>query len=124
TRERRRDRRVRALIGWRHRRAAGEEHCEEQALHAGASARADLSRARYLLTTTKNIGMRKMARNVADSMPPSTPMPMACWLAEPAPREMVSGSTPRPKASEVMMIGRSLRLAASSAASNTDLPAS
>ena len=34
---------------------------------------------------------------------------VARWLAEPAPLEMASGSTPRMKAKEVMMIGRKRR---------------
>ncbi|MNW02310.1 hypothetical protein D3C71_1980750 [compost metagenome] len=55
-------------------------------------------------------------------MPPSTPVPIARWLAELAPEASTSGTTPRPKASEVMMIGRKRRWAASIAASTTLLP--
>ena len=42
--------------------------------------------------------------------------------AEPAPVAMASGSTPTPKASEVMMMGRRRRRTASSVASNSALP--
>ena len=35
------------------------------------------------------------------------PVPIAFWLPEPAPVLMASGSTPSPKASEVMRMGRS-----------------
>ena len=46
-----------------------------------------------------------MARKVAVSMPPITPVPMAFWLPEPAP-EKSPGTTPRMKASEVIRMGR------------------
>ena len=59
---------------------------------------------------------------VAVAMPPITPVPIARWLAEPAPVEIASGSTPSMKASEVMMIGRKRSRIASSAASTTGLP--
>ncbi len=59
----------------------------------------------------------KIARKVAVSIPPITPVPIACWLAEPAPLLIASGSTPRMKASEVIRIGRRRSRAASSAAS-------
>ena len=45
-------------------------------------------------------------------MPPITPVPIARWLAEPAPVASTSGSTPRMNAIEVMMIGRKRRCAA------------
>ena len=47
-----------------------------------------------------------MARKVAVSMPPITPVPMAFWLPEPAPEEIARGTTPRMKASEVIRMGR------------------
>ncbi|MNL80919.1 hypothetical protein D3C87_2078900 [compost metagenome] len=47
---------------------------------------------------------------------------MARWLAEPAPEAMASGTTPRPKAMDVMTIGRKRRCAAVSADSITPLP--
>ncbi|MNY66818.1 hypothetical protein D3C86_2043070 [compost metagenome] len=50
-------------------------------------------------------------------MPPITPVPMACWLAEPAPLAMARGTTPRMNAIEVITIGRKRRRAASMAAS-------
>jgi hypothetical protein len=45
-------------------------------------------------TTTKNTGTKNTASTVPVIMPPSTPVPMARWLAEPAPLAMASGSTP------------------------------
>ena len=60
--------------------------------------------------STKNIGIMKMARKVAVSMPPITPVPIACWLAEPAPLPIASGSTPRTNASDVIRIGRNRSL--------------
>ena len=74
------------------------------------------------LTTTKNTGTKKIASSVAVIMPPITPVPMARWLAEPAPEETTSGNTPRMKAIEVMRIGRKRRCTASSVASITPLP--
>jgi hypothetical protein len=44
-------------------------------------------------------------------MPPITPVPIARWLAEPAPVAITSGSTPQMKASEVIRIGRKRRCA-------------
>ena len=75
-----------------------------------------------LRTTTKNTGTKNTASAVPVIMPPSTPVPMARWLAEPAPVASTSGSTPRPKASEVITIGRKRRCAAASADSITPLP--
>ncbi len=57
-------------------------------------------------------------------IPPITPVPMACWLAELAPVAIASGTTPRMNASEVMMIGRKRRRAASSVASIRSWPSS
>src|SRR5690606_9085971 len=57
-------------------------------------------------TTTKKTGTRNTASRVAVIMPLMTPVPMARWLPDPAPLAMTSGSTPRMKASEVMMMGR------------------
>jgi hypothetical protein len=54
-------------------------------------------------------------------MPPITPVPMARWLAEPAPGK-ASGSTPSVNAIEVITIGRKRRWAAASAASIAPLP--
>ena len=65
----------------------------------------------------KNIGMKKIAITVAPSMPPITPVPSDCRLLAEAPVAMASGTQPRMKASEVMMIGRSRSRAASTAAS-------
>ena len=57
-----------------------------------------------------------MARNVAGTMPPTTPVPMACLLPELAPLEINSGMTPIVNARDVIIIGRSRRRAASMAA--------
>ena len=73
-------------------------------------------------TTTKKIGTKNTASVVPTRMPPITPVPMARWLAEPAPVATASGSTPSEKASEVMTMGRKRRWAAASAASNALLP--
>ena len=64
-------------------------------------------------TTTKNTGTKKIASKVAVIIPPITPVPMARWLAEPAPVDTTSGSTPRMKAIEVIRIGRKRRCTAS-----------
>src|SRR5690606_36946023 len=58
-----------------------------------------------LSTTTKKVGTKMTANGVAASMPPSTPMPTARWLAAPAPVAIASGTTPRMNASEVMRMG-------------------
>src|SRR3546814_7098486 len=58
-------------------------------------------------TTTKNIGTKKIAKTVAESMPPTTARPMAFCPPAPAPFDTASGSTPNTKASEVIRIGRS-----------------
>jgi hypothetical protein len=50
-----------------------------------------------------------IARAVAAIIPPMTPVPMECRLAEPAPVDIASGSTPRMNASEVMTMGRKRR---------------
>ena len=55
-------------------------------------------------------------------MPPITPVPMARWLAPPAPVDVARGTTPSVKASEVMMIGRNRRCAAASADSSALRP--
>jgi len=55
-------------------------------------------------------------------MPPITAVPIARWLAEPAPVASASGKVPRMNASEVMRIGRKRKCAAASAASIGLLP--
>src|SRR5207244_1513434 len=50
------------------------------------------------------------------------PVPMAFWLPEPAPLLSASGSTPRPKAIEVMRIGRRRWRTACRAASTSVAP--
>src|SRR3546814_93589 len=78
-------------------------------------------RSNSFITTTKNTGTKKIARTVAEIIPPSTPVPMAFWLAALAPVAIASGSTPKLKASEVMMIGRKRSRAASMVASSRGL---
>ncbi len=46
-------------------------------------------------TTTKNTGTKKMARTVAVTIPPITPVPTAFCAPEPAPELITSGITPR-----------------------------
>ena len=72
----------------------------------------------------KNHGTKKIARNVAASMPPMTPVPTECRAPAPAPVEIASGSTPRMNASEVIRIGRKRSRAASIAAADVDRPSS
>lgn len=73
---------------------------------------------------TKQIGTNSTPRKVALSIPPITPVPMARWLAAPAPLARARGITPRMNAMEVMMIGRKRRRAASMAASRRLCPCS
>ena len=61
---------------------------------------------------------------VAVIMPPTTPVPIAFSDPDPAPLAIAKGNTPRMKASDVIMIGRSLSRAASAAASMRLLPSS
>jgi hypothetical protein len=72
---------------------------------------------RSRVTSRKNSGTKRITRNVAAIIPPITPVPIECRLAEPAPVEIASGTTPRMKASDVMIIGRNRNRAASMAAS-------
>ena len=66
--------------------------------------------------------MKKMPSNVPTIMPPSTPVPMARCAPEPAPVASASGSTPRPKASEVIRIGRRRSRTACIVASTSSMP--
>ncbi|CFO00475.1 Uncharacterised protein [Bordetella pertussis] len=59
---------------------------------------------------------------MAASIPPSTPIPTARWLAAPAPVAMASGTTPRMNASDVIRMGRKRRRAASTADSYRPCP--
>jgi hypothetical protein len=63
-----------------------------------------------------------VAIKVAAIIPPKTPVPIDWRAAAPAPLALTSGKTPSTKASEVMMIGRKRRRAASSAASLALIP--
>ena len=67
--------------------------------------------------TTKKVGMKKMPSEVAHTVPQNTAVPTACWLAAPAPEADIMGSTPRPKAREVMRMGRRRMRQASTVAS-------
>ncbi len=66
--------------------------------------------------------MKKIARKVAASMPPITPVPTDNRAPAPAPLENANGATPNMNASEVISIGRKRSLAASSAAADVDSP--
>ena len=61
-------------------------------------------------------------RSVTPSMPLKTAMPSDCRISAPAPWAIRSGTTPRMKAIEVMMIGRRRSRHASSVASRIGLP--
>lgn len=52
----------------------------------------------------KNTGTKKIARIVAEIMPPNTPVPNACCVSELAPDAMTKGTTPHVKARDVMRI--------------------
>ena len=75
-------------------------------------------------TATNNTGTKKIASSVAATMPENTVTPIEMRDAAPAPLDRISGTTPRMKANEVMMIGRRRSLAASIAALTASLPAS
>ena len=77
---------------------------------------------RRSMISRKKSGTKKIARNVAASMPPMTPVPTEWRAPAPAPLENASGSTPRMNASEVIRIGRNRSRAASSAAAGVDSP--
>src|SRR5690554_2547797 len=79
-------------------------------------------RLKMLLTTTKKTGTKYTASTVAAIIPPITPVPTAWLLPALAPLASASGKTPRVKASEVMMIGRKRRRAASMAAATKLMP--
>ncbi len=64
----------------------------------------------------KKKGTKKMARKVAASMPPITPVPAEIRAPAPAPLENARGTTPRMNASDVITIGRNRSRAASMAA--------
>jgi hypothetical protein len=66
--------------------------------------------------------MKKTPSSVALSIPPATPVPTALRLAAPAPVAITSGTMPRMKASDVMMIGRSRSWTAFNVASMVLLP--
>ena len=66
----------------------------------------------------KNIGTKKIARTVAEIMPPTTARPIAFCPPAPAPLAIASGNTPNTKARLVIRMGRSRSFAASTAASN------
>ena len=68
------------------------------------------------------MGTKKIARIVADTMPPITPVPMSFWLPAPAPVAMANGKTPAMNASEVIRMGRRRSLAACIAASTGVAP--
>ena len=65
-----------------------------------------------------------MPSTVPAMVPPSTPVPTAFWLPEPAPVAIASGSTPRPNASEVIRMGRRRMRTACRVASMSPLPSS
>src|SRR6266850_967564 len=74
------------------------------------------------LTITYSTGMKIRFSVVAAIMPPKTVVPTEMRPARPAPRAKTSGTTPRINARDVIKIGRSRILAASTAASTTDMP--
>ena len=77
-----------------------------------------LSLAKYV----QKRGIKNVPMNVATSIPPMTPVPMACRLAAPAPLLIARGNTPILNARDVITIGRNLSLAASTADSIISKP--
>ena len=63
-----------------------------------------------------------MPNPVAVIMPASTAVPRAFCAPDPAPLLTASGSTPKMKHSDVIMMGRKRRREASTVASNKSLP--
>ena len=70
------------------------------------------------VSSLKKVGTKKIARNVAATIPPMTPVPTEWRAPAPAPVEIARGSTPRMNASDVIRIGRKRRRAASIAAAD------
>ena len=56
-------------------------------------------------------------------MPPNTPVPSACWLRAPAPDAIISGTTPRMKASDGHEDRAEAQRAASIVAATSVIPA-
>ncbi|MNT45889.1 hypothetical protein D3C72_1824990 [compost metagenome] len=75
------------------------------------------------ITHKKNIGIKKVAKNVLAIIPPIIPVPSEWRLAAPAPEAMANGRAPKINASEVITIGRKRSRAASIEASCKDFPA-
>src|SRR5919201_893264 len=63
-----------------------------------------------------------MPKSVTPIIPAKTAVPRVRRISAPAPWAITSGSTPRMNANDVMTIGRSRTLAASTAASNREDP--
>src|SRR5437773_1913759 len=80
------------------------------------------SESRRSVMSLKNGGTKKIARKVAASIPPMTPVPTERRAPAPAPAEIARGSTPKMNASEVIRMGRKRSRAASSAAAAVDRP--
>ena len=79
---------------------------------------------KYLMTRTKNIGTKKIARTVADNIPPITQIPISLRPAAPAPVLTANGRTPSMNANEVIRIGRRRILEASTTESVKRCPLS
>src|SRR5262249_15941758 len=73
-------------------------------------------------STAKNEGTNSTARQVEAMMPLSTLSPSDFWPLPPPPVPSTSGPTARPKAKEVIRIGRNRERDASTAASRIGLP--
>ena len=72
--------------------------------------------------TKKNTGVRKTPNRVTPIMPLNTAVPSERRISDPAPVARTSGTTPRMKAKDVIVMGRSRSRDASTAASARDLP--
>ena len=74
--------------------------------------------------TKKKTGVRNRPKTVTPSMPLKTAVPNARRISAPAPLATTKGTTPKMKASEVIKMGRSRILQASTTASCGGLPSS
>jgi len=73
---------------------------------------------------TKSTGTTKIAKEVADNIPPNTVQPMVLRDSAAAPLANAKGKTPRMKAREVIIIGRKRNCTASKVAGTKSIPLS
>src|SRR5215831_17292501 len=96
-------------------------HSAARAAGTGAFLRA-LRRSSKPCNTAKKEGTNSTARQVEAMMPLNTLRPKEMRPLAPAPVASTNGTTPSPKANEVIRIGRNRERDASTAVSRIDLP--